>query len=70
MKSHYLQGIITVDDFMKFSASGKLVALVQALRKALNEILMEKLENPRMDHSANPVMNTVYALLNTRGGQR
>ena len=55
---------------MKFSASGKLVALIQALRRAMDDLLLEKLENAGVDHSEHPVMQSVFALLNSPGGLR
>eukprot|EP00606_Chrysophyceae_sp_TOSAG23-5_P000134 GSChrysophyteH2.ASY1.ANO1.1027.1 assembled CDS len=70
LEAQYLQGTITVDGWMKFSASGKLVALIQALRRAMDDLLLEKLENAGVDHSEHPVMQSVFALLNSPGGLR
>jgi HrpA-like RNA helicase len=70
LEAQYLEGTITVDRWIKFSASGKLVALVQALRRALDEILLKKLENPNWDHLQNPMMSVVFSMLNTVDGLR
>jgi len=70
LEAQYLQGTITVDGWMKFSASGKLVALIQVLRRAMDDLMLERLETPGVDHSEHPVMKSVFALLNSPGGLR
>ena len=70
LEAQYLQGTITVDGWLVFSASGKLVALIQALRRALDALLTEKLENPGVDHTGNPVLSCVYDMLNSVDGLR
>jgi HrpA-like RNA helicase len=65
LQAQYLQGTITIDGWIKFVASGKQVALIQATRRAFDKILNEKIENPAIDHHSNPVVKTVCALLNS-----
>jgi hypothetical protein len=70
LDAQYLQGTITVDGWLKFSASGKLVALIQALRRALDALLTEKIENPSVDHSQHPVLVVLADMLNSADGLR
>jgi ATP-dependent RNA helicase DHX57 len=65
LEAQYLQGTITIDNWIKFVASGKQVALIQATRRAFDAILTEKIENPSIDHHNNEVVKTVCALLNS-----
>ena len=70
VEGQYLQGTITVDGWLQFSASGKLVALIQALRRALDALLMEKIENPGVNHQNSPVLKVVCEMLNSADGLR
>ena len=68
LEAQFLQGTITIDGWIKFAASGKMVALVQALRRAFDAILTEKIENPDLDHHSNKVVKIVCNLLNSQSG--
>jgi len=70
VEGQYLQGTITVDGWLKFSASGKLVAIIQALRRALDALLTEKIENPGVNHQNSPVLRVVCEMLNSADGLR
>jgi len=70
VEGQYLQGTITVDGWLKFSASGKLVALIQSLRRALDALLTEKIENPGVNHQNSPVLRVVCEMLNSVDGLR
>jgi len=70
LEAQYLAGTLTVDGWMRFSASGKLVALLQALRREVDAILVQKIEQPEIDTSDNAVLRTVCNLLDSPGGLR
>ena len=67
LEAKYLEGTVTVDSWIKFSAPGRLVALVQALRKALDHLLMRKIADPTFDLSSSGELEAVCRLLDKNG---
>lgn len=52
----YAEGTVTIDDWIKFSASGKTVALIQALRHSIDQLLREKILNTNINISSSKYM--------------
>jgi len=46
LEAQYSEGTVTIDGWIKFSAPGRLVALVQALRRAVDALLLRKIADP------------------------
>ena len=46
LEAQYSEGTVTIDSWIKFSAPGRLVALVQALRRAVDALLLRKIADP------------------------
>lgn len=67
IEAQYTEGTVTVDEWIKFSAPGKLVVLILALRKSLNELLTEKILDPEFDISTSAVLDAVCLLFQTDG---
>jgi hypothetical protein len=67
LEAQYLQGTVTVDGWLRFSAPGRIVALVQALRRALDSLLLEKISDPLRDISTARELDAVCQLLATDG---
>ena len=67
LEAQYLEGTVTCDSWIKFSAPGRLVALVQGLRKELDAILLKKISDPTFDLSTNSVIPVVCKLLDKNG---
>ena len=65
LEAQFLQGTITIDKWIKFVASGKQVALIQATRRAFDAILNQKIEDPSINHHDNEVVKAVCSLLNS-----
>ncbi len=45
----YTEGTVTIDDWIKFAAPGKTVALIQALRYSIDQLLEEKILNTNVN---------------------
>ena len=67
IEAQYTEGTVTVDEWIKFSAPGKLVVLILALRKSLNELLTEKILDPEFDISTSAILDAVCLLFQTDG---
>lgn len=67
IEAQYKEGTVTVDDWIKFSAPGKLVVLILALRKSLNELLTEKILDPEFEISSSAILDAVCLLFQTDG---
>ena len=67
IEAQYTEGTVTVDEWIKFSAPGKLVVLILALRKSLNELLSEKILDPEFDISNSAILDAVCLLFQTDG---
>jgi len=57
---------ITVDEWLEIESTGTNVVLVQRLRKELNKILADKIENPSLDVSEQEVIKTIIALFSEK----
>ncbi len=51
----------------RFSATGRIVALVQAIRRAFDQLLEDKILRPDVDISSSPVLDVTCQLLETDG---
>jgi ATP-dependent RNA helicase DHX57 len=60
-------GIVTVADFIRFEASARVVAIVRALRDALDSTLRAKIENPSLDVTQSPHIRAVVNLISNDG---
>jgi hypothetical protein len=67
LETQFLDGIVTIDGWIRFSATGRIVALVQAIRRAFDQLLEDKILRPDMDISASPVLDVTCQLLETDG---
>lgn len=67
LEAQYLDGTITVDNWIRFSAPGRIVALIQLLRKRLDELLEEKIVDPSVNIFDSKVLEAACSLLTTDG---
>ncbi len=63
----YLRGTASVDGWIGFSVPGKIISLIQALRRSLDALLAEKIVSPHIDLSASAVLSATIALLSSDG---
>ena len=49
--------------FCRFTAPGRIVAIIQEMRKAFDQILQSKFEDPSLDISTAPVVELTCQLL-------
>ena len=61
------KGQIEVDDWVRLRAPAKVGVLVRELRKLLDALLSDKLDEPWRDVSAHPVVRGILELLRTDG---
>jgi ATP-dependent RNA helicase DHX57 len=67
LEAQYLEGTITIDNWIRFSAPGKIVAMIQLLRKKLDELLEEKINNTDINIINSKVLDAACKLLATDG---
>jgi HrpA-like RNA helicase len=67
LDAQYLNNIVTIDSWIRFNASGKIVALMQALRKAMDDLLLLKINDPEVDLSSSPILDAVATLIESDG---
>ena len=60
-------GRIAVDDWVRFEAIGRIAALVNKLRQRLDEMLWEKIQDPRLDVAGSKLSEALVELLQTDG---
>ncbi|CAM9135591.1 unnamed protein product [Choristocarpus tenellus] len=60
-------GRITVDDWVRFEAIGRIAALVNKLRQRLDSMLLEKIGDPRLDIAGSKLSMALVELLQTDG---
>ena len=64
MVANYSIGLVTIDGWLRFSAPGRIVALVQGLREAVDSILEMKIVDPSFDiYSSLPLQVAVRLIL-------
>lgn len=63
----HLEGTITVDSWLKFTAPARVGVLVQRLRSYIDGLLEKKFEQPELLLNEDPVMNGVCTLLISNG---
>jgi len=66
---NYLQGLIIIDNYIRFSSPGRILAIVQSIRRALNHILEKKISNPsyRICEQSSELISSIVTLLTTDG---
>lgn len=67
LESQYLEGTVTVDGWIKFTAPGRIVAIIQTARDAFDRVLQGKISDPMMDVSSSDVIEGICELLATDG---
>ena len=67
IEAQYTESTVTVDKWIKFSAPGKIVVLILSLRKAIDQLLTEKILNPEFEICESKVLEVVCQLLATDG---
>lgn len=60
-------GLVTVDEWIKFKAPGKTAILVRELRRYLDQLLALKIKQPTYDIATSPVVAAILRLLITNG---
>jgi len=64
---NYTSGLVTIDGWLHFSSPGRVVALIEGLRQALDELLDKKIENPSLDIYSSAALKVVVRLISTDG---
>eukprot|EP00744_Colponema_vietnamica_P019666 GILI01027856.1.p1 GENE.GILI01027856.1~~GILI01027856.1.p1 ORF type:complete len:343 (+),score=104.72 GILI01027856.1:82-1110(+) len=59
--------MLTVDSWIKFQSNGRVGVLVKEIRKALDNILHRKFEDPRLQIHSDPIMDVVTRLIEHDG---
>ena len=65
--SNYASGLVTIDGWLHFSAPGRVVALIEGLRQAVDELLDRKIENTALDIYCSKALKAVVKLIATDG---
>lgn len=60
-------GSIAVDEWIRFSAVGRIALLVGRLRQRLEALLLQKIEDPSADIAATPEIQAMVRILKTNG---
>jgi len=67
VRCDYAQGIVAVDDMVRFSASGRVVAILEAARESISCTLLQKFVDPQLDMSLCPVFDLACDILDLPG---
>ena len=68
LEAQYVEGTVSVDGWIRFAAPGKIVALVQALRRAFDALLLDKIDRPHeCDVESSVELRAVCRLLASDG---
>lgn len=59
--------IIVIDGWAKLSANARIGALIRGLRSRMDDLLEQKIKDPKIDISGTPEMNLIVKLLVTDG---
>jgi len=59
--------LISVDDWIKFKAPGRIAVLVKELRKFLDRLLQDKIHDPSLYVSSSPVLTAIVQLITSNG---
>lgn len=62
-----MEGTLSVDDWLVFTAPARVGVLVQRLRDYIDQLMQKKFENPEESLSSDPVMDGVCSLLISNG---
>ncbi|CAM9510077.1 unnamed protein product, partial [Heterosigma akashiwo] len=62
-----LKGVVEVDEWIKFSAVGRIAALMKALRQQLDRLLTRKIEDPGLNISESEAINAAVEVILTSG---
>lgn len=63
----HLQGTISVDKWIEFSAPARVAVLIKGLRGYMDRLLLEKFNQPEESIVNDPVMEGICKLLTTNG---
>lgn len=58
---------LVMDSWMYFQAPARIGVLVRELRRALDKLLIEKIENPSLSLSNSPIIDAILLLLRSNG---
>jgi HrpA-like RNA helicase len=64
---HHERGTLKVDDWAEFEASPRTAVLVRELRRAVDGLLLDKIEDPALDVQSSGAVNALLQLLATDG---
>jgi len=64
---HADESLIAVDGWIKFRTSGQIAVYIRMLRERIDEVLLEKIANPSLDLTNNPVINVLNRLIMSDG---
>ena len=67
LEPNYSTGLVTIDRWIRFSAPGKIVALVQGIRDTLDQLLDSKIADPSIDIFSNSALQAVVKLISSDG---
>jgi ATP-dependent RNA helicase DHX57 len=67
LNTNFSTGLITIDGWLRFSGPGRVVALIQGLRGALDELLELKIVDPTVDVYSNPALIATVKLISSDG---
>lgn len=63
----HLEGTLSVDDWLFFSAPARVGVLIQKLREYVDHVLYAKFANPQSSFVADPLLDRICSLLITNG---
>lgn len=63
----HLEGTLSVDDWLFFSAPARVGVLIQKLREYVDHLLYTKFANPQSSFVADPLLDRICSLLITNG---
>mmetsp|Transcript_8127 Transcript_8127/g.11198 ORF Transcript_8127/g.11198 Transcript_8127/m.11198 type:complete len:109 (-) Transcript_8127:38-364(-) len=67
LETQFLGGTISIDGWIRLSAPGRVVALVQAARAELDTLLLSKIRDPDRDLHSSGLLQLICRLFDTDG---
>jgi len=64
---HADDSLIAVDGWIKFRTSGQIAVYIRMLRERIDEVLLQKIADPSLDLTNNPVINVLNRLIMSDG---
>mmetsp|Transcript_7426 Transcript_7426/g.7854 ORF Transcript_7426/g.7854 Transcript_7426/m.7854 type:complete len:422 (+) Transcript_7426:1-1266(+) len=64
-----LEGVVTIDNYLKFQSTTRIVAIIQSLRKAINQLLQKKISDPSFQicDEGNDLLTSIVTLISKDG---